>query len=131
MRMSKQENWLEELLTVRFPQERETKILVGLDGAKAIDYEFWKEGIKDHSIQCTEKVVHFETKYGIPFTIDITTDEIKFLSGIITKLKFWKLKGLIDEKKMIRIYHLCKSRDSEASNMGFEIFRGLTLKESV
>jgi hypothetical protein len=129
--MSKQENWLEELLTVRFPQRRETKILVGLDGAKAIDREFWYESIKDHSPQYGTKAVHFETKYGIPFSEGMTNEELKFLSGIITKLKFWKLRGVIDETKMIRIYQLCKSKDTETARMGFEIFRGLTLKESV
>ncbi len=108
------------------PEKRKLKVMVGVDGSRHLTRGYGNYSyLSDNGDR--ERILHFVNKYGINHNTECTLSP-SLISDLIKKLKLLKFRGHIDKEKMIRLYQLCTSSDSETAKMGFQLYRQLCNK---
>lgn len=68
-------------------------------------------------IKHVQIIKHFEKKYKVNVNREMTFAESKFISEAITKIKFLKVRKVIDNDKLCTLFRLVSSTDEESRQM--------------
>lgn len=71
---------------------------------------------------------HFEKKYGVKVNRDITFGESTLISEMVTRIKFLKVRKVIDTNKAGTLFRLVCSTDQESMQMGLDMIQQLLAK---
>lgn len=79
-------------------------------------------------IKHVQIIKHFEKKHKVEVNREMTFEESKFISEAISKIKFLKIRKVIDTNKACTLFKLISSTDQESKQMGLDIVKQLTTK---
>ena len=79
-------------------------------------------------IKHVQIIKHFEKKHKVEVNREMTFEESKFISEAISKLKFLKVRKVIDTNKACTLFKLICSTDQESKQMGLDLMQQLKTK---
>ena len=79
-------------------------------------------------IKHVQIIKHFEKKYKVIVNRPMTFAESKFISEAITKIKFLKLRKVVDNDKLCTLFRLISSNDEESRELGSTLLKQLLKK---
>jgi hypothetical protein len=79
-------------------------------------------------IKHVQIIKHFEKRYKVEVNREMTFAESKFISDAITKIKFLKVRKLIDNDKLCTLFKLISSTDEESRELGSVLLKQLHKK---
>jgi hypothetical protein len=97
----------------------------------SMDYSnmWWNDAIEiPLMVKHVQIIKHFEKKYGVKVNRDITFGESTLISEMVTKIKFLKVRKVIDTKKAGTLFRLVCSTDQESMQMGLDMIQQLLAK---
>ena len=79
-------------------------------------------------IKHVQIIKHFEKRYKVEVNREMTFAESKFISDAITKIKFLKVRKVIDNDKLCTLFKLISSADEESRELGSSLLKQLHKK---
>lgn len=96
-----------------------------------MDYSnmWWNDGMEIPLMTKHLQIIkHFEKKYGVKVNRDMTFGESGFISEMTTRIKFLKVRKVIDTNKAGTLFRLICSTDHESTQMGLDMIQQLLTK---
>jgi hypothetical protein len=97
----------------------------------SMDYSnmWWNDAIEIPLMAKHVQIIkHFEKRYKVEVNREMTFAESKFISDAITKIKFLKVRKLIDNDKLCTLFKLISSNDEESRELGTVLLKQLHKK---
>lgn len=96
-----------------------------------MDYSnmWWNDAIEIPLMNKHLQIIkHFEKKYGVKVNRDMTFGESTFISEMVTRIKFLKVRQIINTNKASTLFRLISSTDHENTQMGSDMIQQLMAK---